>query len=65
LYFGLNYSFIFVPSQFIFPREDNNEVALKAKLPGMTKEDIDVMLTDDTITLSGGKKKEEKVEKDK
>jgi HSP20 family protein len=43
--------------------EENNDIVLKAELPGMKKEDIDVSLTDKFITLSGEKKKEEKVEK--
>ncbi|GBE01208.1 MAG TPA: Hsp20/alpha crystallin family protein [Nitrospirae bacterium] len=49
------------PSVDIF--EDTDNVVIKAELPGMKKEDIDVNLTDDTITISGEKKKEEKVEK--
>lgn len=36
---------------------------VKAELLGMKKEDIDVSLTDNTITVSGEKRKEEKVEK--
>ncbi len=43
--------------------EEGADVVVKAELPGMQKEDIDVKLTDDTITISGEKKKEEKVEK--
>jgi HSP20 family protein len=43
--------------------EDGNDVVVKAELPGIKKEDIDVKLTDNTITISGEKKKEEKVEK--
>ncbi len=42
---------------------EGDEVVIKAELPGMKKEDIDVSLTEDTITISGEKKKEEKVEK--
>ncbi|NCO68388.1 MAG: Hsp20/alpha crystallin family protein [Nitrospirae bacterium CG_4_10_14_0_8_um_filter_41_23] len=49
------------PSVDIF--EDRDDVVVKAELPGMKKEDIDVSLTDDAITISGEKKKEEKVEK--
>ncbi|MBE9502586.1 MAG: Hsp20/alpha crystallin family protein [Proteobacteria bacterium] len=49
------------PSVDIF-REGNN-VVVKAEIPGMTKEDINVTLTEDKITISGEKKKEEKVEK--
>ena len=43
--------------------EEGDNVIVKSDLPGMTKDDIEVNLTDDTITLSGEKKKEEKVEK--
>ncbi|MBI4690639.1 MAG: Hsp20/alpha crystallin family protein [Nitrospirae bacterium] len=43
--------------------EEDNDVVVKAELPGMKKEDIDVNITDNTITISGEKKKEEKVEK--
>lgn len=42
--------------------EEGDSVIVKSDLPGMTKEDIEVNLTDDTITLSGERKKEEKVE---
>jgi HSP20 family protein len=49
------------PSIDIFTEGDN--VVVKAELPGMKKEDIDVSLTEDTITISGEKKKEEKIEK--
>lgn len=50
-----------IPSVDIFEEGDN--VVVKAELPGMKKEDVDVSLTDDVITISGEKKKEEKVEK--
>lgn len=43
--------------------EDGNNVVVKAEVPGMRKEDIEVLLTDDIITISGHKKVEEKVEK--
>jgi len=43
--------------------EDGNDVVVKAEMPGLKKEDIEVNLTDDTVTVSGEKKKEEKVEK--
>ncbi|HET6514036.1 MAG TPA: Hsp20/alpha crystallin family protein [Thermodesulfovibrionales bacterium] len=51
----------FAPSIDILTEGDN--VVVKAELPGMKKEDIDVALTEDTVTISGEKKKEEKVEK--
>ncbi len=43
--------------------EEGDDVVVKAELPGIKKEDVDVSLTDNTITISGEKKKEEKVEK--
>lgn len=43
--------------------EESNDVVVKAELPGIKKEDIDVKVTGNTITISGEKKKEEKVEK--
>lgn len=49
------------PSVDIF--EDKDEVVVKAELPGMTKEDININITEDTLTITGEKKKEEKVEK--
>ncbi|GBE04550.1 MAG TPA: Hsp20/alpha crystallin family protein [Nitrospirae bacterium] len=49
------------PSVDIF--EEKDMVVVKSELPGMTKDDIAVNLGDGTITLSGEKKKEEKVEK--
>jgi HSP20 family protein len=50
-----------VPTVDVF--EDHDDVVVKAELPGMKKEDIDVKLTDGTLVISGEKKKEEKVEK--
>lgn len=49
------------PSVDIF--EDGNDVVVKAEVPGMRKDDIDVNLTQDTITISGQKAAEEKVER--
>ena len=49
------------PSVDIF--EDDNDVVVKAEVPGTRKEDIELNLTEDTITISGHKKEEEKVEK--
>ena len=42
---------------------EGDDVVVKAELPGMKKEDIDVSVTDNTITVSGEKREEEKVEK--
>jgi len=36
--------------------EDKDNVFVKAELPGMKKEDIDVSLTGDTLTISGQRK---------
>ena len=49
------------PSVDIF--EEGGDVVLKAELPGMKKDDIDVNIAGDTITISGEKKTEEKVER--
>jgi len=43
--------------------EDGSDVVVKAEMPGMKKEDIEVNLTNEMVTVSGEKKKEEKVEK--
>jgi len=42
--------------------EEGDDVVVKAELPGMSKENIDVKVTDDIVTISGEKKKEDKVE---
>jgi HSP20 family protein len=39
--------------------EDNDKYVLKAELPGMKKEDIDVSLDGSTLTVSGERKHEE------
>lgn len=54
--FGFSY-----PTVDIF--EDGNDVVVKAEMPGMKKEDIEVNISDNVITISGEKKSEEKVEK--
>jgi HSP20 family protein len=43
--------------------EAGDNLMIKAELPGMTKDDIEVTFTDDVLTISGEKKREEKVEK--
>ena len=42
--------------------EDNESVILKAELPGIRRENLDVQLSPDSITISGQKNSEEKVE---
>jgi len=45
--------------------EEKDDVVAKAELPGLSKEDIEVNLTDSTLTIKGEKKKEEEIkEKD-
>jgi len=51
----------FSPSVDIF--EEGDDVVVKAEAPGMKKEDLDVKIEGDTITVTGEKKSEEKVEK--
>ena len=43
--------------------EEGNDVVVKAELPGMKKEDIEISLTEDVLTLSGEKRSEKKVER--
>ncbi len=38
-------------------------MVVKAELPGINKEDLDVTVSEDTITIAGEKKKEEEVKK--
>ena len=45
--------------------ETDNSYVLKADLPGINKEDINLDINNNTLTLKGEKKFEEKVEKDK
>lgn len=47
------------PSVDIF--EEGNNVVVKAEVPGMKREDLEIALTEETITISGHKKSEERV----
>ena len=40
--------------------EEDDEFVLTAELPGMSKEDVDVSIDDNVLTLKGEKKAEEK-----
>lgn len=42
--------------------EDGESVVVKAEMPGIRKEDINVQLTPDTITITGEKKSEQRVQ---
>ncbi|HNS33492.1 MAG TPA: Hsp20/alpha crystallin family protein [bacterium] len=44
--------------------EENDSVIVKAEIPGMKKEEIEVSITDDAITLSGKKKDVKEVKKE-
>jgi HSP20 family protein len=56
-----------VPAEGISPTvdvfEEGADVVVKAEIPGMKKEDIHVDINEKTVTISGEKKKEEKVER--
>jgi HSP20 family protein len=39
--------------------EDENEIVVKAELPGLTKDDIQISLNDNMLNIKGEKKKEE------
>jgi len=43
--------------------EEGNDLVMKAELPGIRKDDLNVVITENRITISGEKKQEEKVEK--
>ena len=44
--------------------EDQNEIVVKAELPGIKQEDIDIELTGDTLTIKGERKFEDTQRKD-
>lgn len=44
--------------------EEKDDIVVKAELPGIDKNNIEVNLTDHTLTIKGEKKKEEEVKKE-
>lgn len=42
--------------------EEGNDVVIKTEVPGMERDDIEISLEGNTLTLKGEKKKEEKIE---
>ena len=50
------------PTVDVIDRE--NEIVVKAELPGVEKKDIDISVTANTVTIKGTTEKEEKEEKD-
>ena len=51
-----------VPAVDLYEEED--EVVLKAEVPGLSKEDLKIDLSDSTLTISGEKKKEEEIKEE-
>lgn len=45
--------------------EEGHEMVVKADIPGVSKDDIKVEVVGTTLTISGEKRKEEKIERDK
>ncbi|MBI3781831.1 MAG: Hsp20/alpha crystallin family protein [Deltaproteobacteria bacterium] len=66
----------FKPERWLAPKEDfvrppaieisdeKDHVVVKAELPGMSKDDIEVNLTDSTLTIKGEKKREKEVKEE-
>ena len=44
--------------------ETDEEIAVKAELPGMTKEDVNISITDNILTLKGEKKQENEIKEE-
>jgi HSP20 family protein len=44
--------------------EKDNNVVVKAELPGLTKDDIEVIATEDSVSLKGEFRKEEEIEEE-
>jgi HSP20 family protein len=51
-----------MPAVDVYEEKDN--VVIKAEIPGLSKEDISVQVTDSTLTIKGEKKREEEVKED-
>ena len=45
--------------------EEKDDIVVKAELPGMDKDNIEVNLTDNMLTIKGEKKKENEVKEEK
>jgi HSP20 family protein len=44
--------------------EDKDDIVVKAEVPGLDKNDIEVKISDSEVTLKGEKKKEEKIDEE-
>lgn len=53
---------VIVPNIEMYDRK--NEIVVKAELPGVAKEDIDLTITKDSLTLKGETKKEEEIKEE-
>lgn len=53
---------VFVPNIEMYDRK--NEIVVKAELPGVSKEDIDLTITKDSLTMKGEVKKEEEIKEE-
>lgn len=53
---------VIVPNIEMYDRK--NEIVVKAELPGVAKEDIDLTITKDSLTLKGEAKKEEEIKEE-
>lgn len=51
-----------VPAVDVF--EKNDEINLKAELPGLTKDDVNISIENNTLTITGEKKRESEVKDD-
>jgi HSP20 family protein len=43
--------------------EEGDDVVVRAELPGLKKEEIEVSVTDDILTIAGEKKRKEKIDR--
>ncbi|WP_333655495.1 Hsp20/alpha crystallin family protein [Dissulfurispira sp.] len=53
---------VIVPNIDMYDRK--NEIVVKAELPGVAKEDIDLTITKDSLTLKGEARKEEEIKEE-
>jgi len=44
--------------------EEKDDVVIKAEIPGLSKEDINVQVTDSTLMIKGEKKRDEEIKED-
>jgi len=61
-WFGSGEMELNVPAVDMF--EEKDDIVVKAEIPGMDKNNIEVNLTDHTLTIKGEKKKEDEVKKE-